>query len=281
MTFKVTDKSSQPVDISKITYIRVILRGSNVDYGVGAAGMGVSEDPSKTPGSGGVYTYTMTNKLPAAAAGSYTIALEARNSVNLMAGTTKQTAAIDSAVPVRTYFSVDKSPMVARRVVVTTAKCAACHVDLTLIHSASRGDTQECVMCHNPTLSDGTSKQSVSFATQIHSIHRGNALANPYVLGTTNYQDVGFPGDLRVCTACHATDTYQVDNVGAVAAVASPGGFTPTTMPIAAACMGCHDDKTTAGHAAINTDPNFGESCVVCHGKSAEFAVDTVHSRTQ
>ena len=281
VTFKVTDKSGQPVDISTITYIRVILRGSNVDYGVGAGGMGVSEDPSKTPGSGGVYTYTMTNKLPAAAAGSYTIALEARNSVNLLAGTTKQTAAIDAAVPVRSYFSVDKSPVVARRVVVTTAKCAACHGDLTLVHSASRGDTQECVMCHNPTLSDGTSKQSVSFATQIHSIHRGNALANPYVLGTTNYQDVGFPGDLRVCTTCHATDTYQVDNVGAVAAVASPGGFTPTTMPIAAACQGCHDDKKTAGHALINTDPNFGESCVVCHGKNASFAVDTVHSRTQ
>ena len=281
VTFQVTDKAKNPVDISKITYIRVVLRGPNVDYGVGAAGIGVSEDPSKTPGSGGVYTYTMTNKLPAAAAGSYTISLEARNSVNLLAGTTKQTAAIDAAMPVRTYFSVDKSKMVQRRVVVTTAKCAACHVDLTLVHSASRGDTQECVMCHNPTLADGTSKQSVSFATQIHSIHRGNALANPYVLGTTNYQDVGFPGDLRVCTTCHATDTYQVDNVGAVAAVASPGGFTPTTMPIAAACQGCHDDKQTAGHAAINTDPNFGESCVVCHGKSAAFAVDTVHSRTQ
>jgi hypothetical protein len=52
-------------------------------------------------------------------------------------------------------------------------------------------------------------------------------------------------------------------------------------MPIAAACQGCHDDKKTAGHAAINTDPNFGESCVVCHGKGAAFAVDTVHSRTQ
>ena len=52
VTFQVTDKAKNPVDISKITYIRVILRGPNVDYGVGPAGIGVSEDPSKTPGSG-------------------------------------------------------------------------------------------------------------------------------------------------------------------------------------------------------------------------------------
>jgi OmcA/MtrC family decaheme c-type cytochrome len=281
VTFKVADKGGNPIDISKLTYIRVLLSGPNVDYQVGAGGIRVSEDPSKTPGSGGIYTYTMTNKIPAAAAGSYTISLEARNSVNLLPGTVKQITATDAAKPVQFYFSVDKSKMVARRVVVTTAKCAACHADLTLVHGGSRGESQECVLCHNPMLADGTSKQSVSFATQIHSIHRGKDLANPYVLGTTNYQEVGFPGDLRVCTTCHAADTYQVDNVGAVAAVASPGGFTPTTPPIAAACQGCHDDKTTAGHAVHNTDAKFGESCVVCHGKNAEFAVDKVHSRTQ
>ena len=106
-------------------------------------------------------------------------------------------------------------------------------------------------MCHNPTLADGTSKQSVNFATQIHSIHRGSALANPYVLGTTNYQEVGFPGDLRDCTTCHATDTYQVDNVGAVAPVASAGGLIdPTTPPITAACHGLprrQDDGRSRG----------------------------------
>ena len=34
---------------------------------------------SSTPGTNGVYTYTMTNKIPAAAAGSYTVSIEARN----------------------------------------------------------------------------------------------------------------------------------------------------------------------------------------------------------
>lgn len=281
VTFQVNDKSGNPVDISKITQIRVIMNGNNVDYGVAPAGMTrVSEDPSKTQGSNGVYSYTMTNKIPATAAGSYTISLEARNSVTLLPGTTKQTTASDNAIPVETYFSVDKSKTVSRRQVVATNKCAACHQDLTFVHGGTRSNTQECVICHNPTLTDGTSKQSVNYSVQIHSIHRGENLANPYVLGTTNYQDVRFPGDLRDCTTCHVNNSYLVENVGAVAPVASPGGFTPTTMPIAAACQGCHDDAATASHALANTT-SIGESCAVCHGSNGQFSVTAVHARQQ
>jgi len=277
VTFKVTDKSGNPVDISKITTIRVILAGPNTDYGTGAAGIRVSENPATTPGSGGVYAYTMTNKIPVGATGSYTVSLEATNTVTLLPGTTASQSAVDSAIPVEYYFTVDNSKVTPRRTVVATANCASCHQDLTFVHGGARSNTQECVECHNPTLTDGTSKQSVSFATQIHSIHRGSALANPYVLGSTNYQSVLFPGDLRNCATCHVNGSYEVDNVTTTVAVASPGGFTPTTPPIAAACQGCHDDKATASHALSNTT-SLGEACVTCHGKSAEFAVDTVHA---
>ena len=278
VTFSVADKSNNAVDISKITQIRVVLSGQNVDYQTGTNGIRFSEDPSKTPGSVGVYTYTMTNKLPATATGSYTISVEARNTVTLLPNTTASQTAIDSAVPVEYYFTVDQSPVVPRRQVVSTAKCSACHKDLTFVHTGIRNNTQECVICHNPTLSDGTSGQSVSFATQIHSIHRGDNLANPYTLGTTNYQSVRFPGDLRDCTACHLDSTYMVENVGAKAAVASPGGFTKTTPPISAACQGCHDDIGTASHALANTTI-LGESCTACHSAGMEFSVDRVHQR--
>ena len=146
------------------------------------------------------------------------------------------------------------------------------------MHGGNRAAVQECVICHNPTLVDGTSKQSVNLAWQIHSIHRGENLTNPYVLGTTNYQEVRFPGDLRVCTACHVNNSYLPDNIGAVAQVASTGGFLPTTSPISAACMGCHDDIDTAAHALINTT-SFGENCLVCHGAGHTNSVDKVHSR--
>jgi OmcA/MtrC family decaheme c-type cytochrome len=279
VTFKVTDKSGAPVDISKLTQIRVVLAGPNRDYQTGPGGVRASEDPSKTSGNNGVYTYTMTTKIPAAAAGSYTVSLQARNSVQLMPGTTIAQTATDSAKPVEFYFTVDNSKLEARRQVVSTEKCAACHQNLTFVHGGTRAETQECVLCHNPTLTDGTSKQSVNYAWQIHSIHRGENLQNPYVLGTTNYQEVRFPGDLRVCTTCHVNDSYQVDNVGAVSSVASPGGFNTPTAPISAACQGCHDDVYTAGHALVNTN-STAESCRVCHGKSSEFSVDKVHSRT-
>jgi len=279
VTFSVADKSGKPVDISKITSIRVILAGNNVDYGVTPAGMArVSEDPSKTPFTNGIYAYTMTAKIPATATGSYTVAIEARNSVTLLPGTSKQTVATDSAMPVQYYFTIDKSPMQARRQIVSTAKCAACHADLTFVHGGSRPSAMECGICHNPTLTDGTSKDSVNFAWQIHSIHRGENLANPYVLGTTNYQEVRFPGDLRDCTTCHLAGTYLPENIGAQANVASPGAFLPTTGPIAAACQGCHDDKATASHALANTTA-LGESCTTCHSAGEEFSVDRVHQR--
>lgn len=278
VTFSVTDKAGNAVDISKLTQIRVILGGPNTDYGTDAGGIRVSEDPSKTAGSNGVYAYTMTNKIPAAAAGSYTVSIEARNSVTLLPGTTKARSATDRAKPVEYYFSVDSSAVAPRRQVVATEKCASCHMDLGFVHGGTRAATQECTICHNPTLTDGTSKQSVNMAWQIHSIHRGENLTNPYILGTTNYQEVLFPGDLRDCSTCHLSGTYMVENVGAKAMVASPGGFMKTTAPIAAACQGCHDDLATASHALANTTI-LGESCAACHGANAEFSVDRVHQR--
>ncbi|MDR3699948.1 MAG: OmcA/MtrC family decaheme c-type cytochrome [Candidatus Sulfopaludibacter sp.] len=281
VSFVVKDKSGNPVDITKVSSFRMVLAGPNTDYGTGPAGIRVSESPAATATlTAGVYSYTMTNKIPAGATGSYTVSLESTNNVTLLAGTTASQAAVDTAVPVEYYFSVDKSTVVPRRTVVATVNCSACHKDLTIVHGGARGNTQECVECHNPTLTDGTSKQSVSFATQIHSIHRGANLANPYVLGTTNFQSVLFPGDLRDCAKCHVNSSYQVDNVTTTVAVASPGGFTPTTPPISAACQGCHDDKATASHALSNTT-SLGEACLACHGNNSEFSVDAVHARQQ
>jgi OmcA/MtrC family decaheme c-type cytochrome len=282
VTFSVVDKSGNPIDIKKLTTLRLIMGGANVDYGTGPGGIRVSESPAATAtgGAAGVWMYTMTNKIPAAATGSYTISIQAANNVTLLPGTSQATAATDSAMPNEFYFSVDKSPVTPRRVVVATANCAKCHQNLAFVHGGSRPSTLECPICHNPTLTDGTSKDSVSMATQIHSIHRGENLSNPYVLGTTNYQEVRFPGDLRDCNTCHVGQSYQPDNVGAQATVDMTGQFGLSAVgPIAAACRGCHDDKATASHALGNTT-SLGEACVVCHGIGAQFAVDTVHVHT-
>ena len=279
VTFSVVTKAGVPVDISKITSIRVVLAGPNTDYNTGPGAIRVSETPpATTPGTSGVYVYQMTNKIPAGAVGSFTVSIEASNTVTLLPGTVISTTAVDAALPVEFYFTVDKSPVVARRQVVSTAKCDACHMNLGFVHGGTRAATTECVICHNPALTDGTSGDSVNLAWQIHSIHRGENLANPYVLGTTNYQEVRFPGDLRDCTACHLAGTYLVENVGAKAAVASTGAFTKTTPPISAACQGCHDDVATASHAMANTTV-LGESCGACHKAGEAASVDRVHQR--
>src|ERR1035437_7783545 len=279
VTFSVMDKSNNPVDISKITSIRVVLAGPNTDYQTGPGAIRVSETPPATlKGTNGVYAYTMTNKISAGAVGSFTVSIEASNTVTLLPGTVIATSAVDAAKPVEFYFSVDKSATVARRQVVSTDKCSACHNNLGFVHGGTRAATQECVICHNPSLTDGTSGDSVNLAWQIHSIHRGENLANPYVLGTTNYQEVRFPGDLRDCSACHLDSTYLVENVGAKALVASTGGFTKTTPPISAACQGCHDDIATASHALANTTI-LGESCAACHKAGEPASVDRVHQR--
>lgn len=278
VTYQVLDKKGNPVDVSKLSTFRLVMNGANVDYGTNGFAR-VSETLTKVAGdSTGTYVYTMTNIIPATATGSYTISLEAANNTTLLTGTTQQMAATDSAIPVEFYFSVDGSPLVTRRQVVSTEKCAACHQNLAFVHGGTRPAAQECTICHNPTLQDGTSKDSVNFATQIHSIHRGTNLANPYILGTRNYQDLRFPGDLRDCSTCHINNSYQVDNIGAVAPVMTAGEFLPTTLPIAAACQGCHDDKATASHALANTTA-LGEGCATCHGIGAQFAVDVVHAR--
>ncbi len=279
VSFSVTDASGNPVDITKLATFRMVLGGGNVDYGYGATGIRVSESPAATAkGSNGNYTYTMTNKIPAGSTGSYTVSIEAANTTTLLPGTTVATSATYWAAPTEYYFSVDNSAVAPRRVVVDQNKCQSCHLNMGFVHGGSRAATKECVICHNPTLTDGTSKQSVDLSVQIHSIHRGANLANPYTLGTTNYQSVLFPGDLRDCTACHLTGTYLVENVGAKALVASPGGFTATTPPISAACQGCHDDIGTASHALSNTSA-LGEACVACHKAGEAYSVDRVHQR--
>ena len=284
VTFSVLTKSGVAVDISKVSSVRIVLGGPNVDYNTGPGAIRVSETVSGTAPAAlknigsGAYTYVMTNKIPAAGAGSYTVSIEATNNVTLLPGTTSSTAAVDWAKPVEFYFTVDKSAVVARRNVVSTANCSACHADLSFVHGGARGATQECAICHNPALTDGTSGQSVDMSVQIHSIHRGENLTNPYILGTTNYQSVRFPGDLRACTTCHLAGTYLPENIGAKALVASPGGFTKTTPPISAACQGCHDDIATASHALANTTI-LGESCAACHSAGEQFSVDRVHQR--
>ncbi|MGO9832055.1 MAG: multiheme c-type cytochrome [Myxococcaceae bacterium] len=106
--------------------------------------------------------------------------------------------------------------------------------------------------------------------------------------GLSNFQQVLSPVDVRACTNCHQDSdaTCSASAPCAFGQTCTSGKCTNNAWqsPTARACITCHDSADDVAHAALNTyTPPSGapiESCNVCHGSGAEFAVDTVHNIT-
>jgi OmcA/MtrC family decaheme c-type cytochrome len=241
----------------------------------------------------GVATYTCTYTVPATATGTWVLETEAHLAMPLVRnGDPKHLTAsqTDAAPNTLTYIAVtDKTP-VPRRTIVSIANCDKCHdqlgaasFDLTTFHSGSRNQIV-CGICHSPgfTAGSGATATPISFQVMVHRIHTGENLSGPYVVGSTDFSDVRYPGDRRDCAACHAGTSYTVPLPATNIAVTTPNWYWTPTQPIAAACLACHDDVSTAAHAFINTT-TFGsitaESCPVCHQETAAFSVSSVHAR--
>jgi OmcA/MtrC family decaheme c-type cytochrome len=274
VTFTVKDNSGKPLLPSDLTRLNIVIAGPNSDY----SGY-VSESALKAPATTeGTYTYTMAYVIPATATGSYTIGIEGRKDAVLMAGTVKQQTVRDLGKNVSFSFSVDGSPVASRRQIVDTEKCNSCHYKIGL-HGGNRNAVEQCVLCHNPNQTD-TQKpaEAIDFRTMVHKIHTGKSLTNTYQIGSAKFNEVGYPGDRRNCDTCHVNGSQQLPLKDDLLSVTTPRGYTTTTPPTAAACQGCHDNKSTAAHALSNTNV-IGESCATCHGPSAEFSVDQVHAR--
>jgi len=185
-------------------------------------------------------------------------------------------------------FTVDGSPVVARRQVVDIAKCNACHTSLS-VHGNNRNQPEMCVLCHNPTATDADVRpaaeapaQGINFAMMIHKIHTGAELTQDYTIygfggSKNNFNEVEFPGDRRDCALCHVNNSEQPP-IGATLAVTDPRGPINPIQPISSACTGCHTDIPSASHALSNTTI-LGEACAACHSANAEFSVPKVHAQ--
>jgi len=230
----------------------------------------------------------------------------------VLAGTTAaQTVELGAINPV-VNFSVDGSAVAPRRTVVAQANCNNCHVYLS-IHGGLRNNVEYCVLCHNPSNTDASTRatampasyqsqpaQGINFNLLVHRIHDGVNAAlddggpkNPYVvIGHSGTPDIfsgilfpamngeGTPPDLQNCSLCHVNSTEQNDlpAMGNLNAVVDPQGWINPVQPTASACSGCHVSKAEAAHFLANTDA-LGESCTVCHASGAQFAVDAVHAQ--
>jgi OmcA/MtrC family decaheme c-type cytochrome len=285
------------------------------------------------PDASGVYTLvTKKNGGLPAGIGSLTVVFEGHPAVDTQnagtaAGTGWQRIAVTT--PVR-YAAVNDAAPVARRKVVDIARCDRCHSQLTL-HGNNRTDNpQACVACHNPGATDGGFRknikdasgtitgfdpvdgryeQPIDFKFMIHAIHaaqlRASQGAAPFIVygfgnSKNDFSEVGFPGQLNDCEACHAPGTYYPVDDGAVQATTTSNGATvnphnpnpaAATTPNMSLCSGCHvaasaitHMKQNGGSTTIQKDA-YGrtisgagqETCTICHGPGATADVKVVH----
>ncbi len=248
VAFTLLDDSKKPIAISALGSLSFTMAGPTTDYGYTIFGANtgtpgyVSESAmtaAKCDTSSNC-TYAFTNVVPAQSTGTYAIGGEARRTETVLAGTTSSQAVQYGASNPVTYFSVDGSPVVKRRSVIALTNCNTCHVALSL-HGTLRNNTEYCVMCHNPSNTDATTRatatvaadkaappQGINFNLLVHRIHDGvNVVADggkPYIVvgfgGSHNdFSGVLFPGmsptgaatDLANCAFCHVNASEQND----------------------------------------------------------------------
>jgi OmcA/MtrC family decaheme c-type cytochrome len=316
VAFTLLDNNKNPIALTALGSLSFTMAGPTTDFGYTIFGTSAA-----TPGyvtesataaskcdAKGNCTYAFTNIVPAKSTGTYAIGAEARITQTVLAGTTSSQSVEYGAFNPVTYFSVDGSPVAARRTIIQMTNCNTCHVALSE-HGTLRSNVQYCVFCHNPSNTDATTRatatvaadkaappQGINFNLLVHRIHDGvNVTANggkPFIVvgfgGSHNdFSGVLFPGlspsagenDLANCAFCHINSSEQNDlSLTGLNAVTDPQGLINPVQPIASACSGCHVDIPTASHFLANTT-TLGESCAVCHGTGGAFTVDSVHAQ--
>ncbi len=283
VTFKVTDKKGNFIDISKMERFRLTLGGPTSDFTFSAR-----EDARQAVLGASAYTYKFTASIPADAKGTFLVAAEGFKDIKLTKVDNSPVTARDAAINKVAYFGVtDKNP-VKRRTVVSVTKCNACHENLAA-HGGSRNNLEYCPVCHRPNNTDAGGRpanqmpaETIDFKNTIHKIHSGHLLENDFTFydegEPENFNKLRFPGDRRNCSKCHEGTSYQLPLPKNLLATITPRGFFSPTPPTATACLACHDGISAAAHAFVNIAP-FGEACATCHGEDAEFAVTKVHAR--
>ena len=316
VTFTITDKNAKKALLpTDLTTLSLTLGGPTSDFGYTSFGSDVTTPGYVTEsaltaakcGADGTCTYAFNHAIPANAKGSFQIGMEARRAEVLLPGTTKQLSVTTGAKNPVLAFSVDGSAVAARRAVVATANCQRCHVRFTTIHGGLRNQTEYCVMCHNPSNTDGARRpgavvaadkalpnQGINFNLLVHRIHTGEnlvALGREYTVvgfgGSHNdFTEIRYPamnptgaaGDTRNCSMCHAGGSEGILPIGKNN-VTDPQGPVSPVAAVTSACTGCHAAIPSAAHALSQTDPKLGESCTVCHKPTAEFGVAKVHAQ--
>ncbi len=289
VTFTVKDKKGNVIDAAGMDYLSLVMAGPTTDYG-----QVWIEDARKASQVGNEFLYTFTAAIPSDAKGSFAMGIEGYKSIKVNPGTKREMTVRDAGFNPVSYFGVTDSKPVPRRKVAGFENCTTCHsAPFIMVHGTIRRNVPEyCVLCHNPNNTDVARRdkpellpaESIHFKTLIHKIHTGEDLKTDFTVygfGNVahNFNDIRFPGDRRNCNKCHVGSSYQIPLPDGVLPSLAPRGYFNPMQPIQAACLACHTEKPAAAHASLMTSPTLGESCEVCHGPNADFAIDKVHAR--
>jgi len=158
------------------------------------------------------YTYSLGNYIGAT---SGTQPLTQTNVPGYAYNTTTQQGGL--SVPAPNVWKVATKPdgttaFNARRAIVETARCNACHGALGVaptFHAGQRNDGATCSFCHTPNrTSNGWSAGSKYF---IHAIHATRIRTTPFGWHQVKGEayDAEFPSPLNDCESCHAPKTYD------------------------------------------------------------------------
>jgi OmcA/MtrC family decaheme c-type cytochrome len=312
VAFTVKDTNGKVLALSALEDISFTLAGPTSDYGYTSFGSSVTtpgyvtEDGSTaTCDASSNCTYTFLNPIPAKATGSYAIAVESEILENILQGTNVAQQVESGTANQVAYFSVDGSPVAPRRQVVTKANCNGCHQYLNG-HGARRNDPEYCVMCHNPSLTDSSTRaqstnatilaqapQALNFNFLIHRIHTGvnlAAMGASYIEISHNGRVDNFSNTLypamsptgsatytQNCSMCHVNSSEQ-NLPDAANKVTNGQYYINPTPPVTSSCSGCHASKADAAHFDSNQNA-IGEACDVCHSSTAQFSVASSHTK--
>ena len=149
--------------------------------------------------------------------------------------------------------------------------------------------------------------QGINFTMMVHKIHFGLNLEAQF---NQDYVIVGFGGshnsfgaafapvpssipntgvrfpamgptgnvqDTTECYVCHVNGSEAVLPIGRNPVV-DPQGLLNPAPATTSACTACHLGVQTFAHANLNTSPQFGETCDICHAAGAPYDAVKVHA---
>ena len=270
------------------------------------------------PDAQGYYTYSPSTTWPASSvgaignnpdggiqinpAGSYTVWFYWAKTTTPSPPYPGGPATVRDAVDAQFVVAFGASQQVQARQVVTQAACGSCHglaadgFPRLAWHGNQRKDSETCSTCHTENATSapagtpppGPPEYSVDFQKMMHEIHFARLVDTPLQGALAEFQEVLAPVDVRSCTNCHgstlASCSADTDCGYGQSCTSGKCQNTAWQNPTARACITCHNGADAQAHAAAMTAAPPGsppiESCTVCHGPGADFAVDVVHNIT-